>query len=418
MTSDSLMGGRTLIPDRSPGLLVAPFLEGSAVYDLVEHRVVLVSALGGVVLVTAPAGRADLVDDLVDDLVKHSGLASADASVALDRTVDELLDAGLLGRETPWEPPTPVVASTEPDDTRHVSNVQHLLHHRLAFRSSDPELVAEVERLLGIPTSTATPTVYFDVEPDPGGGVLVRAAEDWEFPDRRGFRIQLPGVVNDFASRTSEHLVMHAGGVRTPDGRVMLLPGAPEAGKSTFTAALVMAGCDYLGDELIGVREGSLAAITSPVLLSLDDVSRAVLGLRPTRWGGPRPPSDGEHRHDGEGPDALGGSPGTAGPYCPVQDLRPDAATVRGEAGPVAEILLPGFDPEATALERSPLGPRDALEALLPAVMNLARCGDDGWATLCQMAERVPVHRVRYPDAVDAARLRLRPGEQDLHSAH
>lgn len=103
----------------------------------------LVSALGGVVLVTAPVERADLVDDLVE----HSGLASAESSEALNHAVDDLLDAGLLGRETPWEPPAPVVASTEPDDTRHISNVQHLLDHRLAFRSSDPELVAEVERL-------------------------------------------------------------------------------------------------------------------------------------------------------------------------------------------------------------------------------------------------------------------------------
>lgn len=63
-------------------------------------------------------------------------------------------------------------------------------------------------------------------------------------------------------------------------------------------------------------------------------------------------------------PDALDGSPGTAGPYCPVQDLRPDAATVRGEAGPVAEILLRA-SARGDRMERSPLGPRDALEALL-----------------------------------------------------
>jgi len=34
-----------------------------------------------------------------------------------------------------------------------------------------------------------------------------------------------------------------------------VLPGAPDAGKSTLTAALVQAGCDYLDDELVGTDD-------------------------------------------------------------------------------------------------------------------------------------------------------------------
>lgn len=69
-------------------------------------------------------------------------------------------------------------------------------------------------------------------------------------------------------------LVLHAGSVRDPDGRIT---GLPEAGKSTLTAALVMAGCDYLGDELVGVRADSPRAAGFPRVPALDETSRHVL---------------------------------------------------------------------------------------------------------------------------------------------
>ena len=58
--------------------------------------------------------------------------------------------------------------------------------------------------------------------------------------------------MNEFERFTAQVPVLHAGGVRTPDGSVLLMTGAINAGKSTMTATLVRAGRNYLGDESIG----------------------------------------------------------------------------------------------------------------------------------------------------------------------
>ena len=72
---------------------------------------------------------------------------------------------------------------------------------------------------------------------------------------------------------------------------VLLLPGHMNAGKSTLTAALIQAGCDYLGDESIGIRHNTLAAVAYPKPLSLDATSREFLGLHHTDFPTPRRPN-------------------------------------------------------------------------------------------------------------------------------
>jgi hypothetical protein len=49
--------------------------------------------------------------------------------------------------------------------------------------------------------------------------------------------------------RTRDFLLLHAGAV-VRDGRAVLLPAAPESGKSSLVIALLKAGFDYLSDEL------------------------------------------------------------------------------------------------------------------------------------------------------------------------
>lgn len=130
---------------------------------------------------------------------------------------------------------------------------------------------------------------------------------------------------------------MHCGSVRTPDGEVIVLPGLPEAGKSTLTAALIQAGCDYLGDELLGVRPDSLMAVAAPQLPALDPTSRAVLGLDGLEW---------------------------QSPYVKLEDLRADTKVLGGDVAPIDRIVAARFDPSVTQLEIIDLAPRDALEVL------------------------------------------------------
>lgn len=110
--------------------------------------------------------------------------------------------------------------------------------------------------------------------------------------------------VRAVASRP-EHLNLHAGAVAA-DGRGLLLPAGSGAGKTTLTAALVMAGCDYLTDEAASVDLDRLLVEPYAKPLSLSSTSQTALGcrqselgpmelipaswLRPGCWSGPVPP--------------------------------------------------------------------------------------------------------------------------------
>lgn len=387
-----MTGPEDQIPGKSPGVMAAPFLGATAVYDMLTHRVTLVSPLAGVLLEVASMSRAEqaFIDELADDVLASTGAPKDAVVAALCATVDGLVEANLLGRPTVWDPDpvvggAPLVQGHDGSDTPSSAGFGSTLHvfdERLAFRSADADLLADIDRWLHLPPGTDEPTVVFDADPTPVGGVFLQAAEVWEFPDRSGFQLQLPGVVNDWAARSSTLLVLHAGGLRTPDGSVVLLPGVPEAGKSTMTAAFVAAGCDYLGDELVAVRPDSLQAVGFPGPFSLDDTSRRVLGLE---------------------------SAASNSPYAPLADVRHDAQPIAGDAGAVTQLIIPIYDALLGAPEIQTLSPRDALEVLLRSVMNLARCGEDGWRTLCQLVERVPTRIARHPDAPSFARSELRP---------
>jgi len=424
------------VPARPGTVLVAPLADGWAVYDRQFDRVTVVSALAGLVL----ASPGQPTDQLVAEVAAAAGTDPIAAAEAVASVVEGLVEAGLLAGSSHRPPvdavPTPPTgepdgSSPDADGLRlardrpgtSLSPPQALLDHRLVFRSTDAALLADIDAYLGVDPCEGEPTMVFDVEPTEGGGVLLQAAEDWEFPDRDGFLVQLPGVINDFAPRAASFLVLHAGAVRHPDGSITVVAGLPEAGKSTLTVALVQAGAEYLGDELTGVRPGSLGAVGFPRSPALDDPSRRVLGLV------------------GE----------ATSPFVPIQDVRPGTVTVTGDAGPITRIILPTYDPSLDPTEdgesdedpvaepgasgsgtddhtdpvaaggQDDLGaraavdlwsvppvvetltPRQALESLLGATLNLHTSGQVGWETLCQLAEQVPVLAVRHNDSATLA---------------
>jgi len=362
----------------SDGVLAAPFLEGSAVYDLLTDQVMFVSALAAWVLRRVPADLDQLVAEVAESTSEPPELVAED----IHRGVRLLCAAGLLNRPGVWVGPTPVsgrpLAETPGTGQRYLSTTQAVIDHRLAFRSADRGLLAEIERSLKTTAVPHSPTVVFDAEPTAGGGVLLNAAEEWDFPTRAGFFLQLSGVVNDFAARSSQPLIFHAGAVRTPGREVILLPGNPEAGKSTITAALLRAGCDYLGDELIGVREGSHRAVGFPRALQLDATSRSVVGLGSSGFD-----TDGEV------------------PVHP-RSIRPDVESLFGDVGPVAAIVMPEYAPDARLAETR-MEPPVGLRRLLPSVTNLHRCGPSGWQTFCELVETVPVWGLTHSNANEAA---------------
>lgn len=352
-------------------MLRAPFGDSWAAYDLVTSEVIVVSALAGWLLESPGVAIPSLVDEVVDVL----GRPPDEVEVHLRRMVAELLECGLLGRDGP--PTRSIRLAGQPlvDDGRPIGLVHQVLDERLVFRSSDPQMLAEIDDHLGASRPSAPPGLVFDVEPE-GHEVVLRAAEEWRFVSRASLFLQLPGVINDFAARETSMLVLHAGGVRAPSGRVLVLAGVSEAGKSTLTGALVQRGCDYLGDELVGVRDGSLKAIGHPRSLVLDHESREVLGLT--------------------GID-------DADPHVRVGVLNPRSKRIEGDAGRVAQIILPTFNPVGGEPRASVLTPTEALEQLLPNVMNLHQGLEIGWRTLCQLAANVVVTQITHSSACELA---------------
>ena len=229
--------------------------------------------------------------------------------------VATLAGAGLLNRPDRWPPPVPFAGRPLADDGRPVGATQAMLDQQLAFRSSDAALLGEIEDYLGLTHTDGSPTLIFDVEPTPDGGVLLDAAQEWRFPN--------------------------------------------------------------LGDELLGVLPDTLEAVGHPRALALDDESREVLGLPHT---------------------------GSFTPYVAPHLPNSDVTALEGPAGKVTEILLPSYDPEATGFEFELLTPLDALKTLLSSVMNLDRCGERGWQTLCQLVHEVHGSRVTHAGAPELAR--------------
>ena len=95
--------------------------------------------------------------------------------------------------------------------------------------------MAEADEFWGGGDSSTEPDTYIDLEDTGDGGVTVWARDMWRFVDRQSLFGQFCNFVNEYAARLDGIVVLHAGGVRTPDGRVLVLPGSVDAGKSTLT---------------------------------------------------------------------------------------------------------------------------------------------------------------------------------------
>jgi|GEM_PF-1537360 len=165
-------------------------------------------------------------------------------------------------------------------------------------------------------------------------------------------------------------LLLHAGAVAGPSGTIALA-GAPGAGKSTLTAALVRSGLGYVTDEALAIDPaGGVTAYAKP--LSLDESSLGLLHLAP-----------GEARAGHVSPDVVG----------PTSVVPP----------PLRAVILPdrtrALDP--ADLDR-PLAASDALLALGACAFGLARRRQVGLDALAALSRRIPVLRLGTSD-LDAA---------------
>lgn len=352
--------------------------ETVVVYDLVTETVHRLNASAGTVLATC--------DGITDRAVAVSRWADATQTdpshiaAGLDATLATLAGHGLVGRSTGWAPPPPPVHRVPRDvGGPMLESVHPVLDWAVTFRSTSAGAIEAVDAHLGTrrpPGSAAggeTP-LYVDVELGPNGQVIVREEHEWTFSGLRSCVEQLTTLLNGYAGRIGTCAALHAGAVRTPDGRIVLLPGESGRGKSTLAGALVAAGCDYLGDEVIGVRPGTRTAVGFPERLGIDGPGRVLLGL-----------PESEERD------------------CDPAELAPAVVRLAGDAGPVERVFFPEYAP-GDDLAVEDLDADGALRALLAATLNLAHAGEVALDAVCDLAASTPCARLTYGDAREAAR--------------
>ena len=352
---------------RSAGLLWAPFGDGALVYDTVTATTHHLGALASGLL--AEEGSLP-VAEAVDLLIEATGHDRYAAQRQVDDAVGVLRAAGLVDRATGPKPPRTwdVPAPTSPS-TWAVGRTHAVVDHRVAFHGPDAALIGAVDDLLGHSDDGRPATTRFALEPRPHGQIHLTAHTTWHYADQAMLLEQLPVALNLFASESAAPVVLHAGAVRTPAGKVVAVTGTSGAGKSTLIAALVGAGCDYLGDESIGVRPRTLSPVGYPKPLTLDRNSQQIAGLTY---------SGSVHRR--------------------AIELRPDARCITLADDPIDLVLLVTYDPDKPPSTRR-LDPAEAVKALLANTLNLVRSGEVGLGTLCALAARVPLVHVTHADA-------------------
>ena len=354
----------------SVGVVKARLGEHVVVWDVAGATAHILGPLGSYLM---SLDKPVLIGDLVDEVAAATAGARDEVEAEVHEAVRLLRAQRLLDHSQSWERVPPWPGSTSPAAGRLTGATHSVVDYRIAFRSSSKALLGEIDEFLGGGQSIE-PNTLLDADLGPDGGVTLTAADIWPFRDRAGFFRQLVDILNEYAARGNSSVALHAGAVRTPDGRIVLLAGEADTGKSTLTAALVQAGCDYLGDDVIGIRTGNLSAIGYPKPLCLDRSSRQVLGV-----------------------------PDSSNPHVLPRELRSDAELLTEGRGAISEIVLPVYRFDQGSVTTTRFDSVRAIKALLAHTLNLGRVGQNGLQTLCRLADEVSVTRIEHDGAVAAA---------------
>ncbi len=181
------------------------------------------------------------------------------------------------------------------------------------------------------------------------------------------------------AASTGSHLLLHASCVAR-GSRAALVVGPSSAGKSTLAAALTLAGLDYVGDEVIGLRAGTPYAFGYPKPFKLDGRARHALA---NAFGRADLCIDSHDREDLVAPGALG------------------SARAAGTCTTPALVVRPAFANGAPiGIEK--LTRADVAESLADQCFNFASWGGEGLRIVANVARRCEGVRLRFGDIATA----------------
>lgn len=208
-----------------------------------------------------------------------------------------------------------------------------------------------------------------------GDTAAVRGLEESALIERLIYEISLALGTGGHSS-----LVFHAAGLSSAD-RGIVLCGKSGCGKSTLSTALILAGFDFLSDELVAIRADATRMDGFPRAIALKDLT----------------PFGGDVRVDA--PDAVNATATLNGmTYLDPCTLRP--GSLRRQATPRA-LVFPLYSTVAPPEFRR-LSPAETAFLLLPRLVNTRQQVDRGFRAVTGLARMVSGFRLVYRDLAQA----------------
>jgi HprK-related kinase A len=190
------------------------------------------------------------------------------------------------------------------------------------------------------------------------------------------------GLNYAIAAQAHQYLIVHAAAIER-GGRVAILPGAPGAGKSTLTAALVRRGWRLLSDELALIRPSDRHVVPLARPINLKNGSIALM-----RGFAPDAVFSAETHDTAKGTVALMRAPD-------------DSVARSGEAAPVGWIVFPRWQAEA-APRLEPWSKAAGLMEIAHNSMNYSLHGAAGFEMLAAIFAASQCYRFTYSKLDDA----------------
>lgn len=182
-------------------------------------------------------------------------------------------------------------------------------------------------------------------------------------------------TVNQAAIDGFSGLAVHAG-VLASDGRAIALPAPSGTGKTTLTAAGLLAGFEYVSDEALAVDFGSRQLVAYPRALALSSWSRSTIGLDRTEA-------------IKLGDDEVAFPPQRLGSCVAAPPLE------------LAHVVRPVRRPGPTALVAADRS--ETVGLLLERSFNHYKRPAQSYELTCDLARRAGAWRLEYDDPVEAA---------------
>lgn len=199
----------------------------------------------------------------------------------------------------------------------------------------------------------------------------------WDTARRASVVPYLEWAINSAAvEHLKDYYLLHGGAV-TLDNTGMLLLADSGSGTTTLVAALLMAGCKYLSDDVSVIDPTTGCLLPFAKSLRIRDGSRTVLA--PSY---PELKAASRYR-DGEGE--------------PIWYLRPRTEWLPAAPVPLRRVFLPRYVPNATTtLDHAPRS--TVLESFLAQSFNLQRHGASAIGGLARILQNVECFTLTYSD--------------------